>query len=71
MEVVTDLTVRIREMGPMTEFKELELEECWSGQLDTPELQEAYKATENAQREVERLYARWTELEEKVKGMKT
>ena len=31
-------------MGPMREFKELELEEQWSGQIDTPELQEAYKA---------------------------
>ena len=28
----------------MTEFKELELEEQWSGKLDTPELKEAYKA---------------------------
>jgi len=27
----------------MAEFKELELEECWSGKLDTAELQEAYK----------------------------
>jgi hypothetical protein len=31
-------------MGPMAEFKELELEECWSGRIDTPELKEAYEA---------------------------
>jgi F420-non-reducing hydrogenase iron-sulfur subunit len=31
-------------MGPMTGFKELELAEQWSGKVDTPELQEAYKA---------------------------
>jgi hypothetical protein len=28
----------------MAEFKELELEECWSGKLDTAELQAAYEA---------------------------
>jgi hypothetical protein len=42
VEVVTELTERVRTMGPMHEFKELELEECWSGKLDTAELQEAY-----------------------------
>jgi F420-non-reducing hydrogenase iron-sulfur subunit len=42
VEVVTELTERVRAMGPMKEFKELELEECWSAQLDTQELQEAY-----------------------------
>lgn len=42
VEVVTDLTERIRTMGPMEEFKALETEECWSGALATPELQEAY-----------------------------
>ena len=42
VEVVTELTERVRTMGPMTEFKELELEECWSGKVDTPELKEAY-----------------------------
>src|SRR6266568_4845212 len=42
VEVVTELTDRVRAMGPMAEFKELELEECWSGKLDTPELKEAY-----------------------------
>ena len=42
VEVVTDLTERVRSMGPMQEFKELALEEQWSGKLDTPELQEAY-----------------------------
>ena len=43
VEVVTELTERIRAMGPMPEFKELELEECWSGKIDTPELKEAYE----------------------------
>ena len=42
VEVVTGLTERIREMGPMPEFKELELEEQWSGAGTTPELKEAY-----------------------------
>jgi hypothetical protein len=42
--MVTGLTEKIRSMGPMTEFKELELAEMWSGKVDTPELQEAYKA---------------------------
>jgi coenzyme F420-reducing hydrogenase delta subunit len=42
VEVVTEVTERVRGMGPMTEFKELEMEECWSGQIDTPELKEAY-----------------------------
>jgi coenzyme F420-reducing hydrogenase delta subunit len=44
VEVVTELTERIRAMGPMQEFKALELEEQWSGALTTPELKEAYKA---------------------------
>jgi len=44
VEVVTDLTSRVRAMGPMREFRELELEECWSGKIDTAELEEAYKA---------------------------
>jgi hypothetical protein len=43
VEVVTELTERVRAMGPMAEFKELELEECWSGKLDSAELQEAYE----------------------------
>jgi F420-non-reducing hydrogenase iron-sulfur subunit len=43
VEVVTELTERIRAMGPMQEFKALELEEQWSGAIDTPDLQEAYK----------------------------
>jgi coenzyme F420-reducing hydrogenase delta subunit len=42
VEVVTELTEKVRAMGPMPEFKELEHEECWSGKLGTPELQEAY-----------------------------
>ena len=42
VEVVTELTERVRSMGPMREFKELELEECWSGKIDTDELKEAY-----------------------------
>lgn len=44
VEVVTELTERLRTMGPMQEFKALELEEQWSGVIDTPELREAYKA---------------------------
>ena len=44
VEVVTDLTERVRAMGPMVEFKDLALEEQWSGSLNTPELQEAYDA---------------------------
>jgi hypothetical protein len=43
VEVVTELTERVRAMGQMTEFKELALEEQWSGKLDSPELKEAYK----------------------------
>jgi len=42
--VVTDLTEKVRAMGPMVEFKELALEEQWSGVINTPELQEAYDA---------------------------
>jgi F420-non-reducing hydrogenase iron-sulfur subunit len=44
VEVVTELTERIRAMGPMQEFRALELEEQWSGAIDTSDLQEAYKA---------------------------
>lgn len=44
VEVVTELTERVRAMGPMQEFKALELEEQWSGAINTPELKEAYKA---------------------------
>ena len=40
--MVTELTELVRAMGPMTEFKELEREECWSGKIDTPELTEAF-----------------------------
>jgi coenzyme F420-reducing hydrogenase delta subunit len=43
VEVVTDLTERVRAMGPMVEFKELETEEHWSAQLTTPELKEAFE----------------------------
>ena len=42
VEVVTELTERVRSMGPMTEFKSLETEEQWSGALTTPELKEAF-----------------------------
>lgn len=42
VEVVTELTEHVRKMGPMVEFKKLEVEECWSGKIDTPELAEAY-----------------------------
>ncbi len=44
VEVVTDLTARVREMGPMLEFKDLALEEQWSGNLQSQELQEVYDA---------------------------
>ena len=40
--MVTGLTERVRAMGPMREFKELELAEQWSGRLDSPELEEAF-----------------------------
>src|SRR5512140_3673576 len=43
VEVVTELTERVRGMGPMVEFKELEMEECWSGKIDSPELQQAFE----------------------------
>lgn len=43
VEVVTDLTEKVRAMGPMTEFKELAMEEQWSGSINTPELKEAYE----------------------------
>lgn len=51
VEVVTELTERVRAMGPMLEFKSLEHEEQWSafqaltdvpGVVNTPELKEAY-----------------------------
>jgi len=42
VEVVTDLTEKVRAMGPMVEFKELATEEQWSGAIDSPELKEAY-----------------------------
>lgn len=44
VEVVTDLTERVRAMGPMVEFKDLVLEEQWSGNLNNPELQAVYEA---------------------------
>ena len=43
VEVVTELTERVRAMGPMREFRELEAEEPWSGALVDPELQAAYQ----------------------------
>jgi hypothetical protein len=42
--MVTGLTERVRSMGPLIEFRELEQAECWSGKLDSPELQEAYES---------------------------
>jgi len=42
--VVSELTERVRDLGPMREFRELEAEEHWSAQLDGAELQEAFKA---------------------------
>jgi len=44
VEMVTGLTERVRAMGPMTEFKELALEEQWSGAINTAELKEAFEA---------------------------
>jgi coenzyme F420-reducing hydrogenase delta subunit len=44
VQVVTELTERIRAMGPLREFRELEAREPWSGALDTAELTEAYEA---------------------------
>lgn len=44
VEVVTDLTERVRAMGPMVEFKDLALEEQWSGGLTSPDLQSVYEA---------------------------
>ena len=44
LQVVSELTDRGRELGPMREFRELDAAEHWSAQLDGPELQEAYKA---------------------------
>jgi len=44
VEVVTTLTERVREMGPMPEFKDLELEEQWSGVLSTPEMAATYRS---------------------------
>ena len=38
VEVVTELTARVRAMGPMPEFQALEHEEQWSGARNTPEL---------------------------------
>jgi hypothetical protein len=46
VEVVTELTERVRNMGPMVEFKALEDEEQWSGALSTPELRAAFDAIE-------------------------
>jgi F420-non-reducing hydrogenase iron-sulfur subunit len=42
--VVTELTERVRGMGPMMEFKDLEKEEPWSGALESPELEKVYQA---------------------------
>jgi len=42
VEVVTEFTEKVRSMGPLTQFSQLEAEEHWSGVLDTPELKEAY-----------------------------
>jgi F420-non-reducing hydrogenase iron-sulfur subunit len=42
VEVITDLTERVRAMGPMREFIELDATEHWSAQLDEAELKAAY-----------------------------
>jgi len=44
VEVVTELTERVRSLGPMREFRDLALEEHWSGAVDTQELKELYQA---------------------------
>jgi coenzyme F420-reducing hydrogenase delta subunit len=44
VEVVTDLTEQVRGMGPMQEFKALEVQEHWSSVVNTPELQECFNA---------------------------
>jgi hypothetical protein len=44
VEVITDLTERVRAMGPLREFVALNAEEHWSAQLDDPELKAAYQA---------------------------
>lgn len=44
VEVVTELTERVRAMGPMREFRELDMEEHWSAHVNTPELQAVYNA---------------------------
>ena len=44
VKVVTELTERVRDMGPMKEFRELEMEEHWSALPTSPEMQAAYNA---------------------------
>jgi coenzyme F420-reducing hydrogenase delta subunit len=44
VEVVTELTERVRGLGPMREFRELNAEEHWSAQLSDPELKAAYQS---------------------------
>ena len=42
VEIVTELTEKIRKMGPLTQFTELADEEQWSGALSNPELKAVY-----------------------------
>jgi coenzyme F420-reducing hydrogenase delta subunit len=43
VEIVTELTERIRVMGQLTQFTELADEEQWSGALSNPELKAVYE----------------------------
>ena len=42
VEIVTELTEKIRSMGPLTQFTDLNDEEQWSGALSNPELKAVY-----------------------------
>ena len=42
VEIITELTEKIRSMGPLTQFTELADEEQWSGALINPELKAVY-----------------------------
>jgi F420-non-reducing hydrogenase iron-sulfur subunit len=43
VEIVTELTERIRAMGQLTQFTDLADEEQWSGALSNPELKAVYE----------------------------
>lgn len=44
VDVVTELTDEVRTLGPMPEFRELEREECWSGRVEDPALDQVYRS---------------------------